>query len=63
MLFAEPVGDGAGLDDGVRFERITVFDDVAFKADVLQRLEFLVFGSKDMCKVPNLSGVARSYNK
>ena len=63
MLFAKPLGNGARLDDGVRFEGIAVFDDVACKANVLERLEFLILGPEDVGEVPDFTRVSRSYYK
>ena len=58
VLFAKPLSDSTRLDDGICFEGVAVFNDVVCKADVLERLEFLVLGSKNVGKVPNLSGVS-----
>ena len=51
------------LDDGIFGKRVAVFNDFLVESDVLQRLEFVVVGTEDVCKVPDFAGARRRNNK
>ena len=63
LAVLEPARRGRRLDDGVFGKAVAVFNDVFVESDVLEGLEFVMVGAKNMGEVPDFAGAPGRDNK